>query len=117
MDTKDVQVVATGEGSQRKTPPQDQGRDSSFAATGQDVVPTASRKRHSRRQVLEKGMEDERYRAQVVSMEAFKAGRVGQVPPELLQMYDQVTRDQHALARTTTVMLTSVRRALGLPDI
>ncbi|WP_312786049.1 hypothetical protein [Stenotrophomonas indicatrix] len=62
-------------------------------------------------------MEDERYRAQVVSMEAFKAGRVGQVPPELLQMYDQVTRDQHALARTTTVMLTSVRRALGLPDI
>ena len=117
MDTKDVQVVAIGEGSQRKTPPPDQGRDFSFAATGLDVVPTASRKRHSRRQVLEKGMEDERHRAQVVSIEAFKAGRVGQVPPELVQMYDQLTRDQHALARSTTVLLTTVRRALGLPDL
>ncbi|OBU67438.1 hypothetical protein A9K58_09665 [Stenotrophomonas maltophilia] len=67
--------------------------------------------------MLEKGMEDERLKAQVVSMEVFKAGRVGQVPPELVQMYDQLTRDQQALARSTTVLLTTVRRALGLPDL
>ncbi len=29
-------------------------------------------------------MEDERHKAQVVSMEAFKAARMGKIPPELL---------------------------------
>ncbi|MCU1063965.1 hypothetical protein [Stenotrophomonas maltophilia] len=62
-------------------------------------------------------MEDERHKAQVVSMEAFKAGRVGQIPPELLDMYDQLTRDQHALARTSFVLLAAMRRQLGLPEL
>ncbi|MBD3682205.1 hypothetical protein H3005_10030 [Stenotrophomonas sp. Br8] len=117
MDKKDFQVVAIGEGKQENGQPVDSGAGLLSPATGLDVGPKASRGRHSRRQTLEKGMEDERHRAQVVSMEAFKAGRAGQVPAELLQMYDQLTRDQHALARTTTVLLASVRRALGLPDI
>jgi len=67
--------------------------------------------------MLEKGIEDERHRAQVVSMEAFKAGRVGQIPPELLEMYDQLTRDQHALVRTSIVLVAALRRRLGLPDL
>lgn len=62
-------------------------------------------------------MDDDRNRAQVVSLEAFKAGRSGQVAPEVLKMYDQLTRDQHALVRTSSVMLTMMRRALGLPDL
>lgn len=117
MDKKDSQLVAIGEGKQENGQPMDSGAGFLSPATGLDVGPKASRGRHSRRQMLEKGMEDERHKAQVVSMEAFKAGRAGQVPPELLQMYDQLTRDQYALARTTTVLLTSVRRVLGLPDL
>ncbi|MBN4984633.1 hypothetical protein JY440_15820 [Stenotrophomonas maltophilia] len=50
-------------------------------------------------------------------MEAFKAGRVGQIPPELLEMYDQLTRDQHALVRTSIVLVAALRRRLGLPDL
>lgn len=86
-------------------------------ATGLEVWPEASRGRRSRRQTLEKGMEDERQKAQVVSMEAFKAGRVGQIPPEVLEMYDQLTRDQHALVRTSIVLLAAIRGRLGLPDL
>ncbi|MBA0394844.1 hypothetical protein D7U98_05425 [Stenotrophomonas maltophilia] len=117
MDTKDVQVVAIGEGKQENGQPVHSGAGSLSPATGLDVGPKACRGRHSRRQMLEKGMEDERYRAQVVSMEAFKAGRAGQVPPEVLQMYDELTRDQHALVRTSTVLLAALRRRLGLPDL
>lgn len=62
-------------------------------------------------------MEDERHRAQVVSMEAFKAGRAGQVREEVLEMYDELTRDQHALVRTSSVLLAALRRRLGLPDL
>ncbi len=50
-------------------------------------------------------------------MEAFKAGRVGQIPAELLDMYDQLTRDQHALVRTSIVLLVALRRRLGLQDL
>ncbi|MFE3970725.1 hypothetical protein [Stenotrophomonas sp. YIM B13575] len=117
MDKKDFQAVAIGEGKQENGQPMDSGAGFLSPATGLDVGPKASRGRHSRRQMLEKGMEDERYKAQVVSMEAFKAGRVGQVPPEVLQMYDELTRDQHALVRTSTVLLAALRRRLGLPDL
>jgi len=117
MDTKDVQVVAKSEGTQKRTDAPEQGLGFAFAATGIDKDRKPSRGRHSRRQTLEKGMEDDRHRAQVVSMEAYKAGRSGNIPPDLLQMYDELTRDQHAMARTTTVLLTSMRRMLGLPDL
>ncbi|MCU1181967.1 hypothetical protein JAK31_02860 [Stenotrophomonas maltophilia] len=117
MDKKDLQVVASGKGSQEKAQPRASGAGFLSPATGLEVGPKASRGRHSRRQTLEKGMEDERHKAQVVSMEAFKAGRVGQIPPELLDMYDQLTRDQHALVRTSFVLLAAMRRRLGLPDL
>lgn len=117
MDEKDSQLVAIGEGKQEKGQPMDGGAGFLSPATGLQVGPKASRGRHSRRQTLEKGMEDERHKAQVVSMEAFKAGRVGQIPPELLEMYDQLTRDQHALVRTSIVLVAALRRRLGLPDL
>lgn len=117
MDKKDLQVVAIGEGKQENGQPMDSGAGFLSPATGLEVGPKASRGRHSRRQMLEKGMEDERHRAQVVSMEAFKAGRAGQVPAEVLEMYDELTRDQHALVRTSTVLLAALRRRLGLPDL
>jgi hypothetical protein len=50
-------------------------------------------------------------------MEAFKAGQVGQIPQEMLDMYDQLTRDQHALVQTSIVLLVAIRRRLGLPDL
>lgn len=90
MDKKDLQVVAIGEGKQENGQPVDSGAGLLSPATGVDVGPKASRGRHSRRQTLEKGMEDERHWAQVVSMEAFKAGRAGQVPQEVLEMYDEL---------------------------
>lgn len=117
MDKKDLQVVAIGDGKKENGQPMDSGAGFLSPATGLEVGPKASRGRHSRRQTLEKGMEDERHRAQVVSMEAYKAGRAGQVPPEMLQMYDELTRDQHALVRTSTVLLAALRRRLGLPDL
>lgn len=117
MDKKDLQVVAIGEGKQENGQPMESGAGFLSPATGLDVGPKASRGRHSRRQTLEKGMEDERHRAQVVSMEAYKAGRTGQVPPEVLEMYGELTRDQHALVRTSTVLLAALRRRLGLPDL
>ncbi|MEN5290869.1 hypothetical protein [Stenotrophomonas lactitubi] len=97
MDKKDLQVVAIGEGKQENGQPMDSCAGFLSPATGLDMGPKASRERHSHRQTLEKGMEDERYRAQVVSMGAFKAGRAGQLPAEVLEMYDELTRDQHAL--------------------
>ncbi|SNT81438.1 hypothetical protein [Stenotrophomonas sp. CC120222-04] len=62
-------------------------------------------------------MEDERHKAQVVSMEAFKAGRMGKIPSELLDMYDELTRDQHALAQISIILVAALRRRLGLPDL
>ncbi|WP_340568464.1 hypothetical protein [Stenotrophomonas sp. G106K1] len=41
----------------------------------------------------------------------------GQVPAEVLKMYDELTRDQHALVRTSTVLLSALRRRLGLPEL
>ncbi|MFL0335668.1 hypothetical protein [Stenotrophomonas maltophilia] len=117
MDKKDSQLVAIGEGKQESGQPRDSGAGFLSPATGLEVGPKALRGRHSRRQMLEKGMEDERHKAQVVSMEAFKAGRVGQIPSELLEMYDQLTRDQHALVRTSMVLVAALRRRLGLPDL
>ncbi|WP_164172654.1 hypothetical protein [Stenotrophomonas maltophilia] len=117
MDKKDLQVVASGKGSQEKAQPRDSGAGFLSPATGLEVGPKALRGRHSRRQTLEKGMEDERHKAQVVSMEAFKVGRVGHIPPEVLDMYDQLTRDQHAQARSSMVFLSTMRRILGLPDL
>ncbi len=117
MDKKDSQVVAIGEGKQENGQPMDSGAGFLSPATGLEVGPKASRGRHSRRQTLEKGMEDERYTAQVVSMEAFKASRAGQVPPELLKMYDHLTRDHHAQARSMMVFSAILRRTLGLPDL
>ncbi len=116
MDTKDVQVVAKGEARQRADDP-DQGLGFAFGATGIDKDRKTSRGRHQRRQSLEKGMEDDRHRVQVVAMEAYRAGRSGQIPLDVLKMYDELTRDQHAMARTTTVLLTSMRRMLGLPEL
>ncbi|WP_032977668.1 hypothetical protein [Stenotrophomonas sp. RIT309] len=117
MEEKDLQVVAIGEGKQENDQPMDSGAGFPSPAIGLDVEPKASRGRHAGRQTLEKGMEDERHKAQVVSMEAFKAGRAGQVPAEVLEMYDELTRDQHALVRTSTVLLAALRRRLGLPDL
>ncbi|AVH90249.1 hypothetical protein AL480_05150 [Stenotrophomonas maltophilia] len=117
MDKKDLQVVASGKGSQEKAQARDSGAGFLSPATGLEGGAKASRGRHSRRQTLEKGMEDERHKAQVVSMEAFKAGRVGQIPLEVLDMYDQLTRDQHAQARSSMVFLSTMRRILGLPDL
>ena len=62
-------------------------------------------------------MEDERHKAQVVSMEGFKAGRMGKIPPELLDMYDELTSDQHALAQISIILVAALRRRLGLPDL
>lgn len=117
MDKKEVQVVATRERPQQRPESPEQGLSFAFAATGIDMDRKTSRGRHQRRQTLEKVMEDDRHRAQVVAMDAYRAGRSGQIPPDVLQMYDELTRDQHAMARTTTVLLTSMRRMLGLPDL
>ena len=117
MDKKDLQVVAIGEGKQENGQPMDSGAGFLSPATGLEVGPKASRGRHSRRQTLEKGMEDERYKAQVVSMEAFKAARMGKIPPELLDMYDELTRDQDALAQISIILVAALRRRLGLPDL
>lgn len=32
-------------------------------------------------------------------------------------MYDELTRDQHALVRTSIVLLVAMRRRLGLPEL
>ncbi|MNN46415.1 hypothetical protein D3C81_1607960 [compost metagenome] len=35
----------------------------------------------------------------------------------MLEMYDRLTRDQHALVRTLIVLVAALRRRLGLPDL
>lgn len=117
MDKKDLQVVASGKGLQGEGQTTDRSVGFPSSATGLELVPKASRGRHSRRQILEKGMEDERLKAHVVSMEAFRAGRAGRISPEVLDLYDQLTRDQHAQARSSMVFLSTMRRILGLPDL
>ncbi len=117
MDKKDSQVVAIGEGKQENGQPMDSGAGFLSLATGLEVGPKASRGRHSRRQTLEKAWKMSATRLRWSRWRPSRQARVGQVPPEVLDMYDQLTRDQHALVRTSNVLRTALRRRLGLSDL